>query len=332
VWFSAPCTVEVRHTAVGDPGPGQVLIATELSAISAGTELLVYRGLVARALKPDLATIEGDFSFPLKFGYAAVGRVVAIGPAVAELSVGQRVFALHPHQSVFVAPVELVVPLPEAVKPEAGVFFANLETAFNVLLDAHPRLGERVVIFGQGVVGLLITRLARLAGVAQIIVVEPIAERRAAAADLGADLTLEPGEAGPDDLRRLSGGDGPDLVIEASGTPSALQTALDAVAFQGTVVACAWYGSKLLALDLGGRFHRERVRLISSQVSHVDPALSPRWNRRRRTGAVLKLLPTLGLPELISHRFPLSQAPEAYRLLDERPGDALQVTLTYDES
>jgi 2-desacetyl-2-hydroxyethyl bacteriochlorophyllide A dehydrogenase len=331
VWFSGPRTVEVRPAEVGEPGPGQVLVEAELSAVSAGTELLVYRGLVSPELEPDLPTVEGSFAFPLKFGYACVGRVLALGPTVVGITVGQRVFALHPHQSLFVAPADLTVPLPDGMAPEAGVFFANLETAFNVLLDAHPRLGETVAIFGQGVVGLLITRLVRLAGAGRIIAIDPLPSRQAAAVRLGADLALAPEEAEPPRLRELADGRGLDLAIEVSGTASALQAALDAVAFQGTVVACAWYGSKPLTLELGGRFHRQRLRLISSQVSNLDPGLAPRWDRPRRTRAVLDLLPGLGLADLITHRLPLARAEQAYRLLDERPGEALQVTLTYDE-
>jgi 2-desacetyl-2-hydroxyethyl bacteriochlorophyllide A dehydrogenase len=331
VWFTGPGAVELRQSEVPEPRPGEVLVQAELSAISAGTELLVLRGLVPPELEPDLPTVEGSFSFPLKFGYACVGRVLAVGPGVSRTLDGQRVFALHPHQSLFVVPAELVVQLPDNVSPEQGVFLANLETAFNVLLDARPRLGETVAVFGLGVVGLLIARLARLAGAGRIIAVDPLPQRRSAAARFGADVTLAPDQADAAGLRELTGGRGLDLAIEASGANSALQTALDAVAFQGTVVACAWYGSKPLALDLGTRFHRQRVRLISSQVSHVDPALAPRWDRRRRTDTVLGMLPGLGLLELISHQLPLSRAAEAYRLLDERPEDALQVTFTYHQ-
>jgi 2-desacetyl-2-hydroxyethyl bacteriochlorophyllide A dehydrogenase len=333
VWFTAARTVELRDEAVGEPGPGQVLVEAELSGISAGTELLAYRGQIPPGLKPDLPTVGGSFDFPLKFGYACIGRVVAVGPGEGPgLSPGQRVFALHPHQSRFVAPAELVIPLAERVQTEAGIFFANLETAFNVVLDAHPRLGETVAVFGQGVVGLLVTRLLRLAGASKLIAVDPLAIRRRAALRMGADLALDPADAAAPLLRERGGGGGLDLAVEASGSPAALQAAIDAVAFQGTVVACAWYGAKPVQLDLGSRFHRERIRLISSQVSNLDPALTPRWDRHRRTVAVLDLLARLPeLPSLITHRFSVEDAPAAYRLLDERPGDALQVVFSYDQ-
>lgn len=332
VWMVGPRQIELRREAVPPPGAREVLIEAELSGISAGTELLVFRGLAPPSLAPDLPTVQGSFSYPLKFGYASVGRVLDVGPDVTEVRADQRVFALHPHQERYVAPLEVVVPLPAELPSERAIFYANLETAFTVLLDAHPRLGERLAIFGQGIVGLLITRLARLAGAGLIVAVDPFPTRRAAALEMGADLALDPSEATPERLRALADGRGLDVAIEASGSGEALQAAIESVAFQGKVVVCAWYGAREVALRLGERFHRERVRLISSQVSRLDPALWPRWDRRRRTAQVLELLGRWSLERLISHRVPLEQADAAYRLLDEQPGEALQVVLVYGES
>jgi threonine dehydrogenase-like Zn-dependent dehydrogenase len=176
-----------------------------------------------------------------------------------------------------------------------------------------------------------VTWLLRRAGAGSIVAVDPFPRRRAAAEQLGADLTLAPEEATAERLTELSGGRGLDLAIEASGSPAALQAAIDAVAFQGTVLACAWYGAKSVTLELGSRFHRGRVRLVSSQVSSLDPALSPRWDRARRAESVTKLLPLLPWEALVSHRFPLSRARQAYQLLDEAPGETLQVVFTYGD-
>jgi 2-desacetyl-2-hydroxyethyl bacteriochlorophyllide A dehydrogenase len=328
VWFSAPRSVELRTAEIGPPAPDELLVRAELSAISAGSELLVYRGLAPPELDPDLPTVEGSFSLPIKFGYALVGRVLAQGAQVPERLVGRRVFAFHPHQSELVISAGFAVALPEAVSAEDGVFFANLETALTVVLDAHPRLGETVAVFGQGVVGLLITALLRKTGAGRIIAVDGFARRRQAALELGADLALSPSEAHSERLRALSDERGLDLVIESSGSAEALQTGIDALAFQGTLVASAWYGSKILPLQLGGSFHRRRLRLISSQVSNLDPALTPRWDRARRTAKVLELLQWLRPSRLISHRFELSDAAAAYALLDTAPEQTLQVVLT----
>src|SRR5262249_34548632 len=149
-------------------GPGDVRVQAIASGISHGTEMLVYRGQVPAELELDLPTLRGAFSFPIKYGYARVGRVVEAGPTVGGLAVGDLVFALHPHQTAYVVPASLAVRLPPDLDPELGVFLANAETAVNVLLDAAPRLGERCVVFGQGVVGLLVLQLLGQAGVSLV--------------------------------------------------------------------------------------------------------------------------------------------------------------------
>jgi 2-desacetyl-2-hydroxyethyl bacteriochlorophyllide A dehydrogenase len=330
VWFAGPREVALRSEPVPDVGPDDVRIDAIASAISHGSEMLVFRGQVPDGLELDLPTLRGSFAFPIKYGYASVGRVVEIGAAVSCLAPGDAVFTLHPHQSTYVVPAQMPVRLPDGLDPVLGVFLANIETATNVVIDAAPRLGERVAVFGQGVVGLLITQLLRLTGVSQIIVVEPVASRRELACQVGADMALDGarGDVGRA-LRELTDGVGVDLVIEASGSVAALDQALDALAFGGTCVVCSWYGTKPVELRLGGAFHRRRLRIVSSQVSTIDAALQPRWTHQRRLALARDLLPGLELSSLISHRIPLGQAAEAYELVDQRADQTVQVVLTY---
>lgn len=332
LWLAAPGAAELRTERVAPPGPGEVRVRAIVSAISHGTEMLVYRGQVPPDMPLDLPTLAGSFAFPIKYGYASVGRVLDVGPDVAGFEPGDLVFALHPHQDVYQAPVSVVTPLPVDVPPELGLFTANLETAVNVMLDAPLKLGETVVVFGQGVVGLLVTQLLRRAGAGLIVAVDPLAKRREAALECGADLALAPGEGVPAQVRSSSGGRGADLAIEVSGSGRALQMALDVVADEGTVLAVSWYGTKPVELALGGHFHRGRVRLRSSQVGRIDPALAPRWDHGRRSELVRALLPQLRLAPLISHRFRFEEAAAAYRLIEESPGEVIQVALTYGDA
>jgi 2-desacetyl-2-hydroxyethyl bacteriochlorophyllide A dehydrogenase len=313
------------------PADDQVQVRSVFSAISHGTEMLVYRGQVDAGLALDLPTLAGSFAYPIKYGYATVGRVVASGAEARDLRGGELVFALHPHQDRFNVPVGLVHRLPSDIDPLRGVFVANLETALNALLDEPIRLGERVVVIGQGVVGLLIGLLARRNGAASVITVDRWKARRDVAIRLGADVSLAPGPHLAAAVKEITQGRGADVVFEASGNPDALQVALEIVATQGTVVVCSWYGTKPVALDLGGRFHRQRLRIRSSQVGTVEPALQPRWDRGRRMATVLELLGQLPLESLVTHRFRLDDAAGAYRLLDERPGETLQVVLDHAE-
>ncbi|HEX9014727.1 MAG TPA: zinc-binding dehydrogenase, partial [Chloroflexota bacterium] len=251
VWFPAARRAELRREPLAAVGPADVAVRTIASAISHGTEMLVYRGQIPPDLPLDLPTLRGGFGFPIKYGYASVGRVEEVGQGVERVREGDLVFVHHPHQDRYVVPASMAVALPAGLDPERGLFTANLETAVNVMLDAGIRLGERVAIFGQGVVGLLLTQLARRAGAGLVVTVDPVAIRRALSKGVGADEALAPDAGLPDEIKRLCGGSGADLAIEASGNSEALQQAIDSVAFQGTVVVCSWYGSKPATLMLG---------------------------------------------------------------------------------
>ena len=331
LWFSAPRAAEFRPERVWAPGPGEVRVRAIASALSQGTEMLVYRGEVPADLPLDLPTLAGSFSFPIKYGYATAGRVLDAGKDVEDLAAGDTVFVHHPHQDVFVVPAEAPVRLPDGLDPLLGLFVANLETAVNIVHDTPLQLGETALVFGQGVVGLLVTQLFKLAGAGRVLAVDTLIKRRELALDVGADDVFEPGEDLTARVLDATAGRGADVAVEVSGSGAALQAAIDAVAVEGTVVVASWYGTKPVALSLGEHFHRGRVRLRSSQVGRMNPALGPRWDHARRMETVLDLLPRLRLKELISHRFPFDRAPEAYRLMDERPGETAQVILTHEE-
>lgn len=329
VWFSAPGRAEIRDEPARHVGPGDVRVRALVSGLSAGSELLVYRGHAPAELKPDLPTVAGDFGFPVKFGYASVGRVTEVGADVLVPAVNDVVFVHHPHQTEYVVPAGSAVPLPAELSPEIGIFSANLETALTVALDAHPRLSEAVLVVGQGVLGLLITMLLRVAGARPIIAVDVLPRRREASSAAGADHVLPAGDALARTVGELTAGRGVDVAIEASGSPDALQSCIDSAAFGGTVVVASWYGTREVSLALGRDFHRKRVRLLSSQVSTLDPMVSGRWDRARRTDAVTDLLCQLPLAGLVTHRFPFNDAAAAYELLDRKPDECLQVVLTY---
>ena len=182
LWFTAPRTATLRAEAVASPGPGEVRVETIASAVSAGTEMLVYRGEVPRDLRLDLPTFAGSYAFPIKYGYAVAGRVLDTGSGVENLSPGDPVFVHHPHQEMFVVPAQMPVRLPDDLDPVLGVFSANLETALNIVHDTPLRLGENALIFGQGVVGILVALLLKLAGAGPVLVVDPLEERREAGA------------------------------------------------------------------------------------------------------------------------------------------------------
>ncbi|MCC6629896.1 MAG: zinc-binding alcohol dehydrogenase [Chloroflexi bacterium] len=328
VRFTGTRRVEVIEEALTEPSVGQMLVETVLSAISAGTELLVYRGEAPSGMATDetIQALPGQLTYPLAYGYAAVGRVTAIGAGVAHRWYGQLVFAFQPHTSHFLATPEDVLALD--TDPDTGVFLPNLETAVNLLLDGQPLIGERVVVIGQGVVGLLTTMLLARLPLADLVTVDALASRRDWSRRLGAHASLEPATA-ESALAERHGDARADLSYELSGNPAALNLAVAVTGYAGRVLVGSWYGRKEAPLTLGGRFHRSKMRLIASQVSQIAPALSGRWTPRRRLATAAGLLASVQPARLITHRVTIDDAATAYRLLDEEPAAALQVVLTY---
>jgi len=336
LFFAAPHQVEIREETLGPPGPGQVLVQTLISAISPGTEMLIYRGQAPGDLAVDetIFALAGRFGFPLKYGYAVIGRAVALGEGVPEEWQDRLVFAFNPHESHFLANLEELLLPPSSLTPETAVFFPNMETALTLVMDGQPQLGEQVAVFGQGVVGLLLTGLLSRLPLASLVTLDMHASRRGLSMNWGAHLSLDPGAPGALEqlLDNLSGAGsyrGADLCYEVSGNPQALEQAIAVTGFHGRVVIGSWYGLKKADLNLGGRFHRSRMRLISSQVSTVAPELSGRWSKFRRYLLAWRMLQETDPRPLITQRFPLAQAAQAYALLDKNPAEALQVILTY---
>ncbi len=322
LYFTAPHRVDVRDETVRPPLAGEVWVETTASAISPGTELLVYRGQAPTELAVDetISALPGSFSFPLKYGYAAVGRVAALGPDVDESWLNRLVFAFNPHESHFTAAAANLLPLPADVDVDTALFLPNMETAVNFLHDGAPLVGERVAVFGQGIVGLLTTSLLAQMPLANLTTFDRYPLRREASRSLGAHASLDPSE--PTDLQA-------DLTYELSGSPATLDQAIAATGFDGRVIIGSWYGQKRADLNLGGRFHRSRIRLISSQVSTLAPELSGRWTKARRMEVAWQLLREVKPARLITHRFPLAEAAKAYELIDQRPETCIQVVLTY---
>lgn len=330
VWFSAPGVVELRREALSAPAAHEIRIRAIASAISHGTERLVLNGGVPADLPLDLPTLRGSYGLPIKYGYALVGRVTDVGSAVSDLAVGALVAALHPHQRAANVPRDLVVALPPTLDPVHGTLYANTETALTIVHDAAARFGDVVAVSGLGSVGLLTAQLLLRCG-ATVIGIEPSPTRRALAQRIGVQQVIAPGAQLAEQLRALSDGRGVDCAIELSGHDTAAGNLLEGICHEGTLLVAAWYGRRSVALPLGGHFHRGRLRIKSTQVGSLAAELQPRWNRHRRSATVTALLQQLELDALISHRFALRDAVQAYQLLNSGADEVTQLVLMYDD-
>jgi 2-desacetyl-2-hydroxyethyl bacteriochlorophyllide A dehydrogenase len=331
VYFTAPASVEVHEEHIREPASGEALVSTLISAISPGTENLIYQGQFPEdlALDESIPGLQGHFGYPLKYGYSAVGRVVGLGLDVDPAWMGRLVFAFNPHESHFIASVADLIPLPEGIEPETAVFLPNMETAVNFVMDGKPAIGERVAVLGQGIVGLLTTALLAQFPLERLVTLDRCALRRQASLDLGVDASLDPADVETQAQLRGLLAQGADLCYELSGAPAALDQAIALTGFDGRVIIGSWYGQKRASLDLGGRFHRSRIRLISSQVSSLAPELTGRWSKARRFAVAWEMLRRVQPARWITQRYDLQDAAQAYQLLAQNPEQAIQVLLTY---
>jgi hypothetical protein len=316
LWYSAPGQAEIRQETLAPPPSGQLRVRALFGAVSRGTEALVLAGRVPesefeRMRAPFMA---GHFPFPVKYGYATVGRI----EGGTESLRGRTVFTLHPHQNLFNIPESAAMVLPENLPPQRAVLAANMETALNAVWDAAPGPADRIAIVGGGVVGALVAYLCgRLPG-AEVTLVDINPARAELAGILGVGFAKP--EAAKGDC---------DLVVHASGHPAGLGTALTLAGEEATVLEMSWYGDTQVAAALGGAFHSRRLRLVSSQVGKIAPSHRPRWTHGRRLAAALALLTDARLDALLAP--PVAFQDLARRLpdiLDTRSGILCQ-PITY---
>ncbi|MEM8711549.1 MAG: zinc-binding alcohol dehydrogenase [Planctomycetota bacterium] len=303
-WATGPQMGELRshEEAISEHDEPSALVRTWYSGLSRGTERLVHHGLVPPSERERMRAPfqKGDFPFPVKYGYMAVGRVEA-GPAPF---LGRDVFCLHPHQDFFHVPVSALTLIPEDVPMRRAVLAANMETAVNVLWDANPGIGDRIRVVGAGVVGSLVGYLAsRVPGV-DAALVDVLPRRETLARRLG--LAYLPGPASDDPFERGAN----DLVIHTSGAPLGLQDALTLAGPEARVVEASWYGDQDVSAPLGGAFHSQRLELRSSQVGRIPARQAARWTYKRRMELALRLLSDDALDALISSVDPFESIPD----------------------
>jgi threonine dehydrogenase-like Zn-dependent dehydrogenase len=293
LWCVGPERAELRPGTMGEG----VLVDTLYTGISRGTERLVFRGQVPEDQHESMRgpAQEGTFSFPVKYGYCAVGRA-----AEGRLA-GRNVFALHPHQARFRVPEAALTPLPQSLPPSRAVLGANMETALNLLWDSGAGAGDRIAVIGAGVVGALAGYLAAQLPGAEVTLVDVIPERERLAGLLGCGFSQP--EAAPQDC---------DIVLHLSATAQGLATAIACAGMEATVVEGSWYGRGTTDVPLGGAFHSRRLRLLSSQVGHVPHARALRWSHARRIDKALHLLTDPVLDALVSGETAFADLPESY--------------------
>jgi threonine dehydrogenase-like Zn-dependent dehydrogenase len=321
----------------------EVRLRTLFSGISAGTELTGYRGSnpylnkrwdeERRLFVPHPSA---SLAYPVAgWGYEEVGRVEEVGPSVSAVRTGQIVWGTWGHRSHVVVKETWASArvLPDDVDPILGIFSQIGSIALNAVLDADVHLGEVVAVFGQGVPGLLVTQLARLNG-GTVVAVDRIPRRLELSRTLGADRVVDVSIESPADVVKAMTGDrGADVSIEISGSAAALHEAVRTTAYNSRVVASGFFQGAAQALSLGEEFHHNRIEIVCSQISGVNRSLDHRWNEARlqRTFMTLAAERRVELEPMISHVIPVREAADAFKLLDERPEETVQVVLDFTD-
>jgi 2-desacetyl-2-hydroxyethyl bacteriochlorophyllide A dehydrogenase len=314
-WVS-PGRGEIRPVTVTEPAVGEVRVRTLRSAVSRGTETLVFRGAVPPDQRERMRAPhqDGDFPGPVKYGYLSVGVVEA-----GDLSLlGRTVFCLHPHQTAYVVPAADVTVVPDGVPADRAVLAGTVETAVNALWDAAPMIGDRVTVVGAGMVGCCVARLLTAIPGVDVVLVD-VDPTRAEVAE-----SLDVAFAHPSEAQG-----GRDLVIHASATSEGLQRSLELLAPDGEVVDLSWYGDSPVRLDLGGAFHSGRLRLRASQVGEVALPRRHRRSRRERLELALDLLRDPAYDALFTGASTFDELPELMADLSTGRRAALCHTITY---
>lgn len=316
LWYVAPGAAELRAEPLSAPDAGQVRVRSLFSALSRGTESLVFAGKVPEAefTRMRAPFMGGAFPFPVKYGYASVG-VVQSGPADL---LGRCVFSLTPHQDFFNLAVDAVSAIPEGLPPERAVLAANMETALNAVWDAAPGPGDRIAVVGGGVLGCLVAFLCGHLPGAEVTLVDINPERAALATNLGVHFAMP--ESAPTDC---------DLVFHTSASSAGLTTALALAGEESTVLELSWYGSQSVNAPLGGAFHSKQLRLQSSQVGHVSATRRPRFTYRRRLGVALGLLQDKRLDALLASPIVFKDLPQQLPKILGQPSGILCQLIRY---
>ena len=329
LYFSAPRQVTIRENRLPNLEDHQVLVKSHCSIISPGTEMLIYRGDFPKGLTDSIDPYTSNLSYPLKFGYANVGRVMELGREVSKTWQDRVVFAFQSHGSHFITTPETLISLPDGCSPESACFLANMETSVNLVQDSAPILGEDVLVLGQGIVGLLTTALLAEFPLETLVTTDLYPLRRNHSIALGASASFDPVDR---EFWKNIGDklpEGADLTIELTGSPTTLNDAIALTGYGGRIVVGSWYGERQAPIDLGGKFHRSRLRIISSQVSTISGVLSDRWDKSRRFDTAWSALKRIKPERWITHRYPIEEAGEAYRMLDQSPKECLQILFEY---
>ena len=294
----------------------EALVKNMKSLISRGSELF------ARYVMPGVVD-------PQRMGYSDAGIVAAVGEDVRDVLVGDRVVAVAPHAEYVVrvpgTPDAWVIPIPDDVSFEEATFLPLLTSSVAWAQSAEIEAGDTVVILGQGLVGNLMMQVSKFYCPERIIAIDALSLRCKLSENLGADVVINCSETDPvQAVRDLTDGKGADVVIDCVGGDAGVKSfeqAQDMTRARGTIFLIALYQGGPLPLH-SGKIMSKRL-LAGILISEPRSQTAQRAVKHIQDGSVR-------VKELVTHRFPLEDAKQAFDLLYERPEEALGVIFGYE--
>lgn len=330
VVFVAPRQVELREFQVGPTPPGHVTARTLATTVSTGTELTILSGEY-----PPGSKWAAYAQYPFTAGYSHCGRIVEVGEGVKGFEVGDRVVSYSRHESqVVLEPAQILGKVPDGVSDEEASTIALGLIAMNGVRRAELRLGESVVVYGLGVLGLLVTQLARLSGCRPVIGVDIAPQRLAWARETGADAALEGDRDVAAYVAQATGGRMADVLFEVTGNPAIIEKEFSVLRrFGRGVILSSPRGAT--SFDFHDFCNSPSFTIIGAHNGSTPSCetVFGQWTWPRNTELYLKLIADgeLHVDSLISHRFPYREAPSVYEWLLADRGSAGFVILQWAE-
>jgi riboflavin-specific deaminase-like protein len=323
VVFTGPKEVLVRSKKLRKVNENDVLMQSIFIGISHGTEKQIFEGNFDQSIFMDPLDSITDSTkqnsqdiYPLCYGYANLAQDIE----------GNQYFCFSPHQDIFYYPKTQAINVNE-IHPLDAILFSHMETAVSIVQDAKVNLGDRVIIAGQGIIGLLVTELVIQSGASSVITLETSEYRRSKSNELSAKSynPLDPEQL--KELEEKSKVEPFDVVINCSANEQALALLAKLAPFESSIIEASWFGKNAVNLDLGASFHRNRLQLKMVQVSHIGKSLEPLWTKERRYELVKVLLNDIMPRKYVTHIFPLKAVSKAFELITTNSDHCLQCIL-----
>ena len=319
---------------------GYVRIKVDFGAPKHGTELVQFRGinpfLTSKYDKEYQLFLEDDSvknnPYFMRMGNMWVGSIIEKGDDIKHLSVGERVAGYGPLRSTQIIEAKKVMKMRDRMTWKEAVCFDPALFALGGIRDGHVRMGDAVVVFGLGAIGLIAAQMAKLSGSAAVIVVDPIARRREAAMRSGADLAIDPNteDAGLE-IKKACGSRGADTVIETSGSYSALHQAIRGLAYEGNVAVVGWYKECKSGINLGLEAHFNQPNIILSRACSEPNRDYPRWNFDRIKEVCWEMLSRgdLKCEDIVDPVVNFDESPQAYIDIDFHPEKSIKLGVEF---